>query len=160
MTTMNYIKITYSIFVVKNQNGFNNALYDFMGVDEGFYSKQDIRSMVTDFPKSYPAVVNLHKIYEISRISVEVLYKNKVSEILESFEKFDVKNKDNGIDAKPSTNQKDEHKTTKCEYCLSVFDYNSSDLEEEEDRDMSGYHYYYYTRCPICENRIVVKALI
>jgi len=86
---MNYIKITYNIFVVKNQNGFNNALYDFMRVDEGcFYSKQDIRSMVTDFPKSYPAVVILDKINEISRISVEVLDKNKVSEILECLENF------------------------------------------------------------------------
>jgi hypothetical protein len=85
--TMNYIKITYNIFVVKNQNGFNNALYDYVGVDD-FYSKQDIRSMVNDFPKSYPAVVILDEIDEISRISVEVLDKNKVSEILECLEKF------------------------------------------------------------------------
>lgn len=85
---MNYIKITYSIFVVKNQNGFNNALYDFTGCYDGFCSKQDIRSMVTDFPKSYPAVVVLHETHEISRISVEVLYKNEVSGILECFEKF------------------------------------------------------------------------
>jgi hypothetical protein len=43
---MNYIKITYNVFVVKNQNGFNNALYDFMRVDEGcFYSKQELISM-------------------------------------------------------------------------------------------------------------------
>ena len=101
---MNYIKFTYNIFVVKNQNGFNNSLYDFMNADECFYSKQDIRSMVTDFPKSYPAVVILHKIYEISRISVEVLYKKELTAILEGFDKFD---------AKPETNQKDEHKTNK-----------------------------------------------
>ena len=94
---MNYIKITYNIFVVKNQNGFNNALYDFIGVNEGFYTKQDARYMATDFPKSYPAVVILHEIYEISRISVEVLNKNEVSEILKSFEKFDVKINFNNI---------------------------------------------------------------
>lgn len=88
---MNYIKITYNIFVVKNQNGFNNALYDYMRVDEGYCTKQEVRSMVTDFPKSYPVVVILHKIYEISRISVEVLYRNEVSSILECFEKFDIK---------------------------------------------------------------------
>ena len=87
---MNYIKITYNIFVVKNQNGFNNALYDYMRVDEGFYTKQDVRYKATDFPKSYPAVVILHEIYEISRISVEVLDKNEVTAMLEGFEKFDV----------------------------------------------------------------------
>jgi len=88
---MNYIKITYNIFVVKNQNGFNNALYDFLGVNEGFYTKQNARYMATDFPKSYPAVVILHEIYGIYRISVEVLYKKEVTAILEDFEKFDVK---------------------------------------------------------------------
>ena len=85
---MNYIKITDDIFVVKNQNGFNNALYDFTGCYDGFCSKQDIRSMVTGFPKSYPAVVVLNKVYDIFRISVEVLYKNEVSAMLECFEKF------------------------------------------------------------------------
>lgn len=88
---MNYIKITSDIFVVKNQNGFNNALYDFTGCYDGFYSKQDIRSMVTDFPKSYPSVVFLYGIHEISRIGVEVLNKNdvyKMLEMLECFEKF------------------------------------------------------------------------
>ena len=157
---MNYIKITYNIFVVKNQNGFNNALYDFTGCYDDFCSKQDIRYKATDFPKSYPAVVILHEIYEISSISVEVLDKNEVSAILEGFDKFDAKIKDNGMDAKPETNQKDEHKTTKCQCCLSVFDYNSSELEEEEDRDMRGYHYYYYAKCPKCGNRILVKTLI
>ena len=88
---MNYIKITYDIFVVKNQNGFNNALYDFTGCYDGFYSKQDIRSMVTDFPKSYPAVVILHTMYDIARISVEVLDKKEVTAMLEGFEKFDIK---------------------------------------------------------------------
>jgi DNA-directed RNA polymerase subunit RPC12/RpoP len=148
---MNYLKITYNIFVVKNQNGFNNALYDFMDRANSYFSKQELRSMVTDFPKSYPAAVIFHKEYDIGRISVEVLDKNEVSTILESFEKFD---------SKPETNLKVEHHTTKCEHCLSVFEYNSSELEEEEERDMSGYHYYYYTRCPICGNRILVKAVI
>ena len=50
--------------------------------------------------------------------------------------------------------------TAKCEYCGTVFEYNSSDLEEEEDRDMRGYHYYYYAKCPKCGNRIFVKSLI
>lgn len=88
---MNYIKITDDIFVVKNQNGFNNALYDYTGCYDGFCSKQDARYRATDFPKSYPAVVILHKIYDISRISVEVLNKNEVSEMLEGFEKFNKK---------------------------------------------------------------------
>lgn len=57
-------------------------------------------------------------------------------------------------------NQKNEHNTPKCGYCLTVFEYNSSELEKEEDRDMRGYHYYYYTKCPRCGNRILVKELI
>lgn len=85
---MNYIKITYNIFVVKNQNGFNNALYDYTGCYDGFCSKQEIRSMVTDFPKRYPAVVILFKIYDIFRISVDILYKNEMSKMFECFEKF------------------------------------------------------------------------
>ena len=85
---MNYIKIAYNIFVVKKQNGFNNALYDYTGCYDGFCSKQEVRYKATDFPKSYPAAVILHEIYEISRISVKVLNKNKVSEMLEGFEKF------------------------------------------------------------------------
>jgi len=118
---MNYIKITYNIFVVKNQNGFNNALYDFMRVDEGcFYSKQELRSMVTDFPKRYPAAVIFHKEYDIGRISVDVLDKNAVSELLESFEKFNVKIKDNDMDIKLETNQKNEHNTAKCEKFYEV----------------------------------------
>ena len=44
--------------------------------------------MVTDFPKSYPSTVIFHKEYDIGRISVEVLDKNEVSEILECLEKF------------------------------------------------------------------------
>ena len=61
---------------------------------------------------------------------------------------------------KDNSEQKDEHNTTKCECCLTVFEYNSSELEEEEERDMRGYHYYYYTRCPKCGNKILVKALM
>lgn len=86
--SMNYIKITYNIFVVKNQNGFNNALYDFMRVDDNFGSKQYVRSMVTDFPKSYPTAVVFHKEYETYRIFVDILNKDEMSAMLEGFEKF------------------------------------------------------------------------
>ena len=85
---MNYIKITYNIFVVKNQNGFNNVLYDFMDWANSYFSKQELRSMVTDFPKSYPAIVVFHKEYEIYRIFVDILNKDEVSAMLEGFEKF------------------------------------------------------------------------
>ena len=64
------------------------------------------------------------------------------------------------MSTKMKTNQKNEYNTANCEYCCTVFEYNSSELEEEEDRDMRGYHYYYYTKCPKCGNRILVKSLI
>lgn len=122
-----------------------------MRVDDTFGAKQYVRSRVADFPKSYPAIVVFHKEYETYRIFVDILNKDEVSAMLEDFEKFD---------SKTETDQKDEHNTTKCECCLTVFEYNSSELEEEEERDMRGYHYYYYTRCPKCGNKILVKALI
>ena len=56
--------------------------------------------------------------------------------------------------------QKNKRITTKCGYCLTVFEYDASELEEEEDRDMRGYHYYYYIKCPNCGNRILVNALM
>ncbi len=89
---MNYIKIAYNIFVVKNQNGFNNSIYEFMHVDEGcFYDKQELRSMVNGFPKKYPAVVVFEYIREISRIDVGVLDKDDIANITESLKLFEDK---------------------------------------------------------------------
>lgn len=80
---MNYIKITYNIFVVKNQNGFNNSLYDFINADECFYSKQDIRSMVTDFPRNYPSLVVFGKNPEVQNINVNVFDETQLQAIFE-----------------------------------------------------------------------------
>jgi hypothetical protein len=63
---------------VWNQNGFNNALYDFYeAVDESFppfwpYSKKDVRGMVQNWPKKYPCNINIiDKTHECGRIYIE-----------------------------------------------------------------------------------------
>lgn len=71
--------------------------------------------------------------------------------------KFNKYNKDIQV-IKNNSEQNDKRITTKCGYCCTVFKYDASELEEEKDRDMGGYHYYYYIKCPKCGNRILVNT--
>lgn len=74
------IRISPNIFVVKNQNGFNKALYEYKKPDNGGeydgkinYSKKELRKMVDNYPTRYPAIVNLNFVWEISKIEVEII---------------------------------------------------------------------------------------
>ena len=63
-------------YTVENQNGFNNALYDFYSAtDDGVnasYSKKDIRKMVQNYPDLYPrSIIIIDQTYECSRIFIE-----------------------------------------------------------------------------------------
>lgn len=85
------IRISPNIFVVKNQNGFNKALYEFKKPDRGGeygdinnYSKKELRKMVDNYPTCYPAIVNLNFIWEISKIEVEIINDSEL-EILNKF---------------------------------------------------------------------------
>lgn len=72
----NYKKISTSQFKVYNQNGFNNALYDYYkdSIDCGDYTKKDIRRMVQNWPKSYPATIIIKDLtFECSRIYIEIV---------------------------------------------------------------------------------------
>jgi len=95
----NNIKISYNVFVVKNQNGFNNSIYEFMYGpnynNNGFYTKKELREMINTFPEKYPALVIFEKISEISRINVSVLYENEILKILGHFEKFNQHGREN-----------------------------------------------------------------
>jgi len=58
MEKPNFKKITGHCYAVKNQNGFNNSLYDYFGVESnGAYSKERIREMLQNFPTRYPTTI-------------------------------------------------------------------------------------------------------
>lgn len=69
-------KITGHVYNVENQNGFNNALYDYFGAtDDGkdnTHLKKKVREMVQNFPKSYPTtIVIIDQSFECSRVYIE-----------------------------------------------------------------------------------------
>ena len=56
-----------SVYDVKNQNGFNNALYNEIGVG-GILDKKDIRSMVVNYPTKYPCTIQIRSmVFEFNR---------------------------------------------------------------------------------------------
>ena len=89
------IRISPNIFVVKNQNGFNKALYEFKKPDEGGkygdennYSKEELRKMVDNYPKHYPCVINLNFIWEISKIEVEIINNTELEILNKCYNEF------------------------------------------------------------------------
>ena len=63
-------------YTVKNQNGLNNALYDYFGAtndgDNGTRSKKSVRKLVTDIPKYYPiTMVIVDLTFECERLYLE-----------------------------------------------------------------------------------------
>ena len=84
---MNYIKISHNVFVVKNQNGFNNSIYEFMYGpkydNDGFYTKKELRQMVNDYPRNYPSLVVFGKIPEVQKINVNVFNETQLSAIIQ-----------------------------------------------------------------------------
>lgn len=71
-----FTKITDHVYHVENQNGFNNALYDYFDVlrDDGggTREKKEIREMVQNFPKKYPTtIVIVDQSFECRRVYIE-----------------------------------------------------------------------------------------
>ena len=69
-------KISGHVYHVENQNGFNNALYDYFGAtDDGMnctHSKKGVRKMVQNYPETYPTtIVIINQSFECSRIYIE-----------------------------------------------------------------------------------------
>jgi len=63
-----FSKITRHCYIVENQNGFNNALYDYFKD----YKKESVRKMVQDYPKYYPTtIVIVDQSFECSRVYIE-----------------------------------------------------------------------------------------
>lgn len=72
-----FFNITGEVYVCKNQNGFNAALYDCFGTAEdgnSLSSKKQLREMIREYPSEYPAIVRfVDEVFECSRIHVFVL---------------------------------------------------------------------------------------
>ena len=71
-----FIQVTGHLYMVKNQNGLNNALYDFYGATdngENFTkSKKEVRNMMQDVPPYYPiSVVIVDQSFECNRVYLE-----------------------------------------------------------------------------------------
>jgi len=69
-------KITGHLYSAENQNGFNNALYDYFSAtdngDNNTYSKKKVREMVQNFPEVYPtAFVIVDQSFECGRVYIE-----------------------------------------------------------------------------------------
>jgi len=69
-------KITGHVYNVENQNGFNNALYDYFGAtDDGMnntHSKKKVREMIQNFPELYPTtIVIIDLSFECGRVYIE-----------------------------------------------------------------------------------------
>jgi hypothetical protein len=62
---------------VKNQNGFNSALYHHFGADDESsksYTKKEVREMVSSWPKSYPCTIVIDDLtFECGRIFITVV---------------------------------------------------------------------------------------
>ncbi len=69
----NYKRITGHVYSIKNQNGFNNALYDYFGIGiDSTYSKGEVRKMVQNFPTKYPTnIVIIDQSFECRRVYIE-----------------------------------------------------------------------------------------
>jgi hypothetical protein len=76
---MNFKKETNYRYKIKNQNGLNNALYDFFDVDNSSYSKKDIRRMLQNWPKKYPCKITVvDDTFSCCRIFVDIEYYNRL----------------------------------------------------------------------------------
>jgi hypothetical protein len=65
---INWVKHSGHLYSVKNQNGFNNALYNFYQ----YQDKKDIRRAVQNYPDYYPAdIIIIDQMFECNRIYIE-----------------------------------------------------------------------------------------
>lgn len=96
MNSKGFIKHTGHLYTVKNQNGFNNALYDYFKN----VKKQDVRKMVNDFPKKYPIsmiIVDLNfvcgrvyfEFFEMKLNNHQIVWNDAVLETIKEVKKFD-----------------------------------------------------------------------
>lgn len=76
----NFKRISGHMYKVYNQNGLNNALYDYFNVDDGEgysggYTKERVRKMLENWPKKYPCkIIIVDQSFECARVYLETIY--------------------------------------------------------------------------------------
>lgn len=76
----NFFRIFGNVYYCKTQKGFVNSAYDMLGVGTS-YTKGDVKKMVRGYPEKYPALVSFtDQTFEASRILVEWLPIENLSE--------------------------------------------------------------------------------
>jgi hypothetical protein len=74
---MNFKHICGNTYLIKNQNGFNNAIYDFMDAENN--EKESIRKAVQNFPTKYPTIISIYsQMFECSRIHIDITEPTKI----------------------------------------------------------------------------------
>jgi hypothetical protein len=74
---MNFKKETGFRYKIKNQNGSNNALYDYYEPEDNGRTKGKIREALQNFPTKYPCKITIiDQMFECGRIYVDVEYYN------------------------------------------------------------------------------------
>lgn len=79
-----FVRVTRHLYMVKNQKGLNNALYDFYGATdsgENFTkSKKEVRGMIQEVPPYYPvSVVVVDQNFECCKVHLEFFDMDEVS---------------------------------------------------------------------------------
>lgn len=76
---MNFIKKSGHLYDVKNQNGFNSALYQYFD----YTPKSEVRRMLQNWPKKYPCRINIiDQSFECGRVYVEIMECGLLSRLL------------------------------------------------------------------------------
>lgn len=94
MENKNFIKLSNSIYIANNQNGFNQAVYDFFGHNDNelpiYHTKKELRSMNYNYPhydKSgnhpYPCMFAIvDDTFNQGRYYIDIIPKNTLNKIL------------------------------------------------------------------------------
>lgn len=75
----NFQKLSKYSYFVKNQNGLNNAIYDFYEANDvgspSEYSKKELRQALQNFPKKYPCEITIiDEMFECWRFYLDIRY--------------------------------------------------------------------------------------
>jgi len=74
---MNFRKETNFRYKIKNQNGLNNALYDFYDPENNGRTKKEIRKALQNYPTKYPCRITIvDNMFKCARIFVDIEYYN------------------------------------------------------------------------------------
>lgn len=74
---MNFKRESNYRYKVKNQNGLNNALYDYYTPEETGRTKKEIRNALQNWPIKYPCkIIIIDDMFECNRIYLDIIYYN------------------------------------------------------------------------------------